>query len=189
MIDEIIDKTIDKGVKSKINKSNKDLTKLIDDKVVYSINKNLNETIDNKIEGINISNEIIDDNVKKVKNKKIKKIKINEKLKEDVKYVFDEFMANQKIFDYELINKRMNEINIMCDKRLYNIEKNISNETISNEIIEEKNASIEQINKLNNLQEKFNKNKKTKKLTISDEYIHEKISIKKNRIMLKPQTF
>ena len=98
-------------------------------------------------------------------------------------------MANQKIFDYELINKRMNEINIMCDKRLYNIEKNISNETISNEIIEEKNASIEQINKLNNLQEKFNKNKKTKKLTISDEYIHEKISIKKNRIMLKPQTF
>ena len=75
MIDEIIDKTIDKGVKSKINKSNKDLTKLIDDKVVYSINKNLNETIDNKIEGINISNEIIDDNVKKVKNKKNKKNK------------------------------------------------------------------------------------------------------------------
>ena len=61
--DEIIDKTINKKVKSKINKSNKDLTKLIDNKAMNSINKNLNETIDNKLEGINISNEMIDDNV------------------------------------------------------------------------------------------------------------------------------
>ena len=61
--DEIIDKTINKKVKSKINKSNKDLTKLIDNKAMNSINKNVNETIDNKLEGINISNEMIDDNV------------------------------------------------------------------------------------------------------------------------------
>ena len=38
--EEIIDKTINK--KSKINKSNKDLSKLINDKVTNSINKNLN---------------------------------------------------------------------------------------------------------------------------------------------------
>ena len=38
--EEIIDKTINK--KSKINKSNKDLSKLINDNVTNSINKNLN---------------------------------------------------------------------------------------------------------------------------------------------------
>ena len=66
-----------------------------------SINKNLNETIDNKLEDTNTSNEMIDDNVTKIKNKKKKERKINEKLKEDVKHVFDEFMNHQKIIDYE----------------------------------------------------------------------------------------
>ena len=62
-------KTIDK--KSKINKSNKNLTKLVNDKVVDNIKKNLIDITDNKLEGINI-NDMIDDNVTKVKNRKKK---------------------------------------------------------------------------------------------------------------------
>ena len=88
-----------------------------------SINKNLNEIIDNKIEGISISDEMISDKVTKVKNKKKKERKIDEKLKEVVKYVFDEFMNKQKIIDYNLIDERMNEIDTVYDKRLYDIEK------------------------------------------------------------------
>ena len=168
-IDEIIDKTINK--KSKINKSNKELTKLINDKVMNSINKNLNDIIDNKIEGINIPNEMIDDKVTKVKNKK-KERKIDEKLKEDVKYVFDNFMNNQKIINYDLIDKRIKEFEKMYDKRSYNIEEIIKpnenniitsdddeeNNNIPNEENEE-NVNSEQIIKLYKLQEKFEKNK------------------------------
>ena len=83
-----------------------------------SVNKSLNEITDDKIEGINISDEMINDKVTKVKNKKKKERKIDEKLKEDVEYVFDEFMKRQKIIDYELIDKRMKEIDTMYDKRL-----------------------------------------------------------------------
>ena len=90
-IEDMVSKIID--MKSKINKSNKDLTKLINDKVMNNINKNLNDIIDKKLEGINI-NDMIDDNVKKVKKKERK---IDEKLKEDVKYVFDNFMQGQKL--------------------------------------------------------------------------------------------
>ena len=68
-IDDIVSKIINK--KSKINKSNKDLTKLVNDKVINNIKKNLNDIIDNKLEGINI-NDMIDDNVTKVKNRKKK---------------------------------------------------------------------------------------------------------------------
>ena len=50
---------------------------------------------------------MIDDKVIKVKNKKKKERKTDEKLKQDVKYVFDEFMNKQKIIDYELIDTRM----------------------------------------------------------------------------------
>ena len=70
-IDDIESKIIDK--KSKINKSNKDLTKLINDKVINNISKNLNDIIDNKLEGIN-NNDMIDDNVKQ-RNRKTKKEK------------------------------------------------------------------------------------------------------------------
>ena len=66
-IDNIVGKIIDK--KSKINKSNKYLTKLLNDKVINNINTNLNDIIDNKLEGINI-NDMIDDNFKKVINRK-----------------------------------------------------------------------------------------------------------------------
>ena len=83
-----------------------------------SVNKSLNEITDDKIEGINISDEMINDKVTTVKNKKKKERKIDEKLKEDVEYVFDEFMKRQKIIDYELIDKRMKEIDTMYDKRL-----------------------------------------------------------------------
>ena len=83
-----------------------------------SVNKSLNEITDDKIEGINISDEMINDKVTKVKNKKKKERKIDEKLKEDVEYVFDEFMKRQKIIDYELIDKIMKEIDTMYDKRL-----------------------------------------------------------------------
>ena len=69
--DDIESKIIDK--KSKINKSNKDLTKLINDKVINNISKNLNDIIDNKLEGIN-NNDMIDDNVKQ-RNRKTKKEK------------------------------------------------------------------------------------------------------------------
>ena len=68
-IDDIVSKIINK--ESKINKSNKDLTKLVNDKVINNIKKNLNDIIDNKLEGINI-NDMIDDNVTKVKNRKKK---------------------------------------------------------------------------------------------------------------------
>ena len=48
------------------------------------------------MEGINI-NDMINDNVKKVTNRKKKEKKIDGNLKEDVKFVFDNFMHNQKI--------------------------------------------------------------------------------------------
>ena len=121
--------------KSKINKSNKDLIKLVNDKVMNNIKKNLIDIIDNKLEGINI-NDMIDDNVKKVTNRKKKERKIDEKLKEDVKYVFDTFMNNQKIIDYELINKRMKEIDSMCERRLNDIEDNTkTNNNEPNDIV------------------------------------------------------
>ena len=121
--------------KSKINKSNKDLIKLVNDKVMNNIKKNLIDIIDNKSEGINI-NDMIDDNVKKVTNRKKKERKIDEKLKEDVKYVFDTFMNNQKIIDYELINKRMKEIDSMCERRLNDIEDNTkTNNNEPNDIV------------------------------------------------------
>ena len=132
-------KTIDK--KRKINKSNKDLTKLVNDKVVDNIKKNLIDIIDNKLEGINI-NDMIDDNVTKVKHRKKKERKIDEKLKEDVKYVFDNFMNNQKIIDYELINKKMKEIELMCGKILNEIEDNTKpNNYINNNLSNKINGS------------------------------------------------
>ena len=79
---------------------------------------------------------MIDDNVKKVTNRKKKEREIDEKLEEDVKFVFDDFMKNQKIVDYELINKRMNEIHKMCDKILNDIEDNINpNDTKTNYLV------------------------------------------------------
>ena len=132
-------KTIDK--KRKINKSNKDLKKLVNDKVVDNIKKNLIDIIDNKLEGINI-NDMIDDNVTKVKHRKKTERKIDEKLKEDVKYVFDNFMNNQKIIDYELINKKMKEIELMCGKRLNEIEDNTEpNNYINNNVSNKINGS------------------------------------------------
>ena len=132
-------KTIDK--KRKINKSNKDLTKLVNDKVVDNIKKNLIDIIDNKLEGINI-NDMIDDNVTKVKHRKKKERKIDEKLKEDVKYVFDNFKNNQKIIDYELINKKMKEIELMCGKILNEIEDNTKpNNYINNNLSNKINGS------------------------------------------------
>ena len=108
-IDDIVNKSVNKILlKSKINKTNKDLSKLIDDKAKNFIIKNLEDVIDNKLEGINIDDEIINKDVNKIKSKKKKERKINEKLKEDVKYLFNDFMMNQKIIDYELINVRMN---------------------------------------------------------------------------------
>ena len=44
--------------------------KLIDDKAKNSITKNLKDVIGNKFEGINIDDEIINENVNKIKNKK-----------------------------------------------------------------------------------------------------------------------
>ena len=45
-------------------------------------------------------------------------------------------MKNQKIIDYELINKRMNEIHKMCDKILNDIEDHINpNDTKTNYLV------------------------------------------------------
>ena len=73
-IEEIINKTINK--KSKINKSNKDLSKPIDDKATNSINKNLNETMNNKSKDNNISNKKIEEIIDKTINKKVKLISL-----------------------------------------------------------------------------------------------------------------
>ena len=88
---------------------------------------------------------MIDDNLKKVTNRKKKERKIDEKLKEDVKYVFNNFMQDQKTIDYELINKRMNEIHKMCDKRLNDIEDNIKHNDIISDITKTNNV----LNKIN----------------------------------------
>ena len=175
--------------------------------------------------------------------------------------MFDDIMDNQKIINYELIHKRMKEIDVMCnkklDKRFDKIEKmvNTSNKDINkdnneiineendeiinkdinkdiNEIINEENDEIinkdvneiineendetineesdkdnneenygiineeenkiapNQIKKLNNLQEKFDKNKKNQnKLALTHEDIHEENIDKKISDYVKKPNF
>ena len=88
-------------------------------------------------------------------------------------------MSNQKKINYELINKRMNEIHLICDKILYEIEEylnpnnivsniNKTNDSVMNKTNDsdsdsdnenEKKINLNQNDKLNNLPKKLNKNK------------------------------
>ena len=81
-IDDFVNKSVNKMVKS-----NKNLSKLIDDREKNSIIKNLKDVLKNKLEGINIYDEKMDENVNKKKERKI-----DQKLKDDVKFIFDDFM-------------------------------------------------------------------------------------------------
>ena len=63
--------------------------KVINNKLKELVDKKLQNNVDKKLEVINIPIEMIDDNIKIVKNKKNKEININEKLKEDVIYMFN----------------------------------------------------------------------------------------------------
>ena len=62
--------------------------------------------------------------------------------------------------DYELINRRMNEIHKMCDKRLNDIEDNIKSNDIISNLTKTNNNVLNKINDSDTDSDNDNNNKK-----------------------------